>query len=129
MIEIIDLQKSGFIVIILHYEKMFLFLSGQRVNGFELMMSLYLHEFNYHFRSEVFDMRHKSEPLISSRTHYWEIPPDVFGILTPSATSTILTGIGIALKLSYTITKVEEDYEGRSMFHSTSFRRKFNSMN
>ena len=124
-----DLQKSGFIVIILHYEKMFLFLSGQRVNGFELMMSLYLHEFNYHFRSEVFDMRHKSEPLISSRTHYWEIPPDVFGILTPSATSTILTGIGIALKLSYTITKVEEDYEGRSMFHSTSFRRKFNSMN
>ena len=129
MIEIIDLQKSGLIVIILHYEKMFLFLSGQRDNGFELMMSLYLHEFNYHFRSEVFDMRHKSEPLISSRTHYWEIPPDVFGILTPSATSTILTGIGIALKLSYTITKVEEDYEGRSMFHSTSFRRKFNSMN
>ena len=95
----------------------------------ESMMSFYFHELNYYFRSEVFDMRHKSEPLISSRTHYWEIPPDVFGILTPSATSTILTGIGIALKLSYTITKVEEDYEGRSMFHSTSFRRKFNSMN
>ena len=74
-------------------------------------------------------MRPKSEPLISSRIHYWEIPPDVFGILTPSATSTILTGIGIALKLSFTTTKVEEDYEGRSMFHSTSFRKKFNSMN
>lgn len=87
------------------------------------------YRFFFIFRSEVFDMRPKSEPLISSRTHYWEIPPDVFGILTPSATSTILTGIGIALKLSFTTTKVEEDYEGRSMFHSTSFRKKFNSMN
>ena len=69
-------------------------------------------------------MRHKSEPLISSRTHYWEIPPDVFGISTPSAMSTILIGIGTALKPSFTITKVEEDYEGRSMFHWMFFRRK-----
>ena len=74
-------------------------------------------------------MRHKSEPLISSRTHYWEIPPDVFGILTPSAMNTILTGIGTALKLSSTIIRVGEDYEGRSMFPLTSFPRKFNSMN
>ena len=80
------------------------------------------------FRSEVFDMRHKSEPLISSRTHYWEIPPDVFGILTPSAMSITLTGIGTALKLSSITTKAEEDYEGRSMFHSMSFRKKFNFM-
>ena len=74
-------------------------------------------------------MRHKSVPLISSRTRYWEIPPGVFGILTPSAMSTILTGIGTALKPSSTTIRVEEDYEGRSMFHSMSFRRKFNSMN
>lgn len=61
------------------------------------------------FRSEVFDMRHKSEPLISSRTHYWEIPPDVFGILTPSAMSITLTGIGTALKPSSIIIRAVDD--------------------
>ena len=74
-------------------------------------------------------MRHKFVPLISFRTHYWEILPGVFGTSTPSAMSTILIGIGTALKPSSTTIRVEDGCGGRSMFHSMSFRKKFNSMN
>ena len=80
-------------------------------------------------RSEVFDMRHKSVPLINFQTRYWEIHPDVSVTLTPSATNTTSTGIGTALKPSYTIIKVEEDCGGRSMFHLIYFQKKFSSMN
>jgi hypothetical protein len=81
------------------------------------------------FRSAACATRRRSAPSTSFPTRFSATRPVASATLTPSETSTTLTGIGTASRPSSTTTRAGVGSGGRSMCRSTSSRRRFSSMN